>query len=619
MNQYKVDVCELDENSETIEQPDDINIKLKPHQLTLLYKCIDFENNRIKLRNYKSIRDKYTNLQDNDYIKTHVGILGDKVGSGKSYVVLALIMKNKDINYSQIETFGHNKVFLNISTQVENYKTNLLIVPHNLFYQWSTYITNIVSEDKLKYKLIGQKKKLQEFISDAKKLNNYDLILVTDTHFKQITNIINLNNIKINRVIFDEIDSLKIPNNKSISCKFCWFLTASYGNLLYPKGFQYYDTRVDMVVKKATGLSNKGYIKDLFISIMKERYKDFSNLLVIKNKDEYVDKSFNIPEPNQYIIECKDPIETTLLNGIVDKNIINCLNADNDKGAISLFDSKQKKTEDNIINIVIQKYLLDISNIHVQIEATNQIVYSNDEIINTEERTQRVNRLNIKKQRLEDKIADIKNRIKNNKLCSICFDDDITDKSLVKCCSNIFCFKCINLWLASKNSCPLCKTQLTTEDLYLIQNKEEIPNCENIIIDESIPNKEFDKLKNLEILLKNREEKSKFLIFSEFDISFDRILKILKKNKMKYSFLKGNKYMIQNIINDFKTNDLDILLINIYNYGSGMNLECATDIVMFHKFDKNIEQQVIGRGQRFGRKNSLNIHYLLNKNEISII
>ena len=50
---------------------------------------------------------------------------------------------------------------------------------------------------------------------------------------------------------------------------------------------------------------------------MKERYKDFSNLLVIKNKDSFVDKSFNIPEPNQYIIECKDPIETKLLNGIV--------------------------------------------------------------------------------------------------------------------------------------------------------------------------------------------------------------------------------------------------------------------------------------------------------------
>ena len=158
---------------------------------------------------------------------------------------------------------------------------------------------------------------------------------------------------------------------------------------------------------------------------------------------------------------------------------------------------------------------------------------------------------------------------------------------------------------------------MDTEDLYLIRDTEDLEIEE--IIDETITNKEFDKLKNFEILLKNREEKSKFLIFSEFDISFDKIIKILKKNNIKYSFLKGNKYMIQNIINNFKTGELDILLINIYNYGSGMNLECASDIVMFHKFDKSIEHQVIGRGQRFGRKNSLNIHYLLNENEVSII
>ena len=40
---------------------------------------------------------------------------------------------------------------------------------------------------------------------------------------------------------------------------------------------------------------------------------------------------------------------------------------------------------------------------------------------------------------------------------------------------------------------------------------------------------------------------------------------------------------------------------------------------MFHKFDANIENQVIGRAQRFGRKESLNIHYLLNQNEIAQI
>ena len=86
-----------------------------------------------------------------------------------------------------------------------------------------------------------------------------------------------------------------------------------------------------------------------------------------------------------------------------------------------------------------------------------------------------------------------------------------------------------------------------------------------------------------------------------------------------FSDLKGNKHRIQNTINDYKNGFIKVLLVNIYNYGSGLNLECSTDIIMFHKFDKLIESQVIGRAQRCGRKTSLNIHYLLNENEISII
>ena len=613
---YNIGVDELDETSKTIEQPLNIKIKLKPHQRTLLKNCIEFENNRIKLKDYPKICNKYPQLQDNDYIKTHIGILGDKVGSGKSYVILSLIICNKNINYSQIETFGFNKIFLNISTQIESYKTNLLVIPHNLFFQWSDYIKNI--SDDIIYKLIKHKKHLDEFIKDAKRLNNYDLILITDFHYKQISNIINLNNIKINRVIFDEIDSLKIPNNKNIPCKFYWFLTASYGNLLYPIGNEYYDDRIDKVIKKANGLTNKGYIRDLFINITYKRYKRFAHILVLKNNDNYIDKSYNIPEPNQYIIECKDPIETKLLNGIVDKNIINCLNADNTKGAIALFNPKQKKTKENIINIVIEKYISDISNINVQIEATNQLIYDNNDVNrNLHEREIRVNKLVEKKKNYENKIADIKTRILNTKICCICYDETIENKSLVKCCSNTFCFECINFWLAKNNSCPLCKETLNHKDLFLIQ--DNVIEQENIVINDDMPNKEFDKLKNLEILLKNSNKDSKFLLFSSSDFSFERITEILNNLNIQYSDLKGNKHRIQNIINDYKEGFIKVLLVNIYNYGSGLNLECSTDIIMFHKFDKLIESQVIGRAQRCGRNAPLNIHYLLNENEISII
>ena len=616
LNNYSINVNELNETSNTITQPDIINIKLKPHQLTLLRSCIDFENNRIKLNNYDKIKNKYPELKENDYIKSSVGIIGDKVGSGKSYVVLALILCNKEINSSQIESYGLNKIFINISTQVDTYKTNLLVVPHNLFYQWSKYIKNITKSKDFNYKLVCRSNELREFINDAKKLDNYDLILLTDTNFKKLSNLIILNNIKINRVIFDEIDSLNIPNNKNISCKFYWFITASYGNLLYPKGYYYYNEELNICIRHANGLSNKGYIKDLFNNIYYFMSKDLSSILVLKNSDRFVDKSFDIPDPIQHIIKCKEPIYTTLLNGVVDKNIINCLNANNYKGAIALFNSKQKVTEKNIIDIVIEKFASEINNLDIQKNAINQMIFNNDEIINNEERKTRISRLDEKIENINIKINNIKERINNNNICNICYDEIENNKLIVKCCSNIFCFKCINLWLSEKAECPLCKTKLNKDDLYLIQKEENIKEFNNIILDENKINENFDKLKNLEILLKNRKEKSKYLIFSEYDITFDKIMTILNKNKIKYSFLKGNKYIIEKLLNEYRNDDLDILLVNINNYGSGLNLENTTDIVMFHNFEANIEKQVIGRAQRVGRKNSLNIYYLLNNNEI---
>jgi SWI/SNF-related matrix-associated actin-dependent regulator of chromatin subfamily A3 len=243
------------------------------------------------------------------------------------------------------------------------------------------------------------------------------------------------------------------------------------------------------------------------------------------------------------------------------------------------------------------------------------MVFNTNEELNNIERKNRIDRLENKKKDLNTKINDIKDRINKNNICSICYET-IDNKTLVKCCSNTFCFKCINLWLCQNASCPLCKNNLKEDQLYLIQDKEE--SIKNEIIDSNEMNKEFDKLQNLEILLRNKKKGSKYLIFSEYDISFERIISIIN-NDYKYSYLKGNKYIIQKILKEYKEGDLDILLVNIHNYGSGLNLENTTDIIMFHKFDANIEEQVIGRAQRFGREDSLNIYYLLNQNEISNI
>ena len=67
----------------------------------------------------------------------------------------------------------------------------------------------------------------------------------------------------------------------------------------------------------------------------------------------------------------------------------------------------------------------------------------------------------------------------------------------------------------------------------------------------------------------------------------------------------------------YKNGSLNILLLNSNNFGTGLNLEMTTDIIFYHKMKKDIEQQVIGRAQRFGRPNKLNVHFLYYDNELT--
>ena len=64
-----------------------------------------------------------------------------------------------------------------------------------------------------------------------------------------------------------------------------------------------------------------------------------------------------------------------------------------------------------------------------------------------------------------------------------------------------------------------------------------------------------------------------------------------------------------------KTSTLKCILLNAMNYGSGLNIPEATDIIIYHKLTKELETQVIGRAQRFGRVGALHIHYLQHDGE----
>ena len=50
--------------------------------------------------------------------------------------------------------------------------------------------------------------------------------------------------------------------------------------------------------------------------------------------------------------------------------------------------------------------------------------------------------------------------------------------------------------------------------------------------------------------------------------------------------------------------------------GAGLNIECATHVVMFHRMSSELENQIIGRAMRLGRKQPLDVVHLLHENEL---
>jgi hypothetical protein len=77
----------------------------------------------------------------------------------------------------------------------------------------------------------------------------------------------------------------------------------------------------------------------------------------------------------------------------------------------------------------------------------------------------------------------------------------------------------------------------------------------------------------------------------------------------------GNVAAVERAITNYKTKDVQVLLLNSMLEGCGMNLENTTHLLFMHATRPRLVEQVVGRAQRYGRKGALNIIGLFNNHE----
>lgn len=618
---FDINIDELEESNEVAVQPSRAKIQLKQHQLTLLARCIAFEKNNIRMDSVPSLSHLQT-WQPEDYIRTRIGIIGDKAGSGKSYVVLSLLLENDNIQDDRIlRTYGCNRVIMCTRDVTKQSPASMLVIPHNMCAQWDGYIKAFMPSD-FKYYMVNNSKSTHAL--HEINIDDYGLFVVTCTCYNRVAQILWSKSRKFKRLIFDEIDNANLPSCMQIDASFTWFVTASFGNLLHPRGHSGWDYSMNKYVWHATGLKNSGFVKNIFIDLYNQVARDYVKVLVIKNSDAYVMRSIEIPPSVSNFVLCRTPATIHLLHGVVDNGIIESLNAGDITSALAQVSSNNKNTEENIVAAILDKFQRSAHSLESRIAFATTApadTYESDV-----ERETEIARLRKRMSDVAHRMASIKERICKSDMCCICYDD-IEHKTITQCCSNSYCFKCISLWLArARNSvCPLCKTSITSKDLMVVHDHQHEDDVGGGGTPSNTLSDINDKNKNLEFILKNRmaEEAShvqnrcaKFLIFASYENTFSTIVSVLDKVGISYAFLKGNHDVVKNIVKRYKEGQLDVLLVNTRNYGSGLNLENTSDIIMFHKFDNEIEKQVIGRANRMGRTTPLKVWYLLYENEM---
>jgi len=594
----------LDSESPKLDKSSNILIPLKEHQKTTLYSANFLESNDIS--------------HNGSRISSKLGIIADNVGSGKSLSILSVIDQNPYLSFKERCVGNTSGGLLNIfKIEHKNYvHTNILVVPHSLVKQWIKYIVDFTS---MSYSVINTKKTLEAVKDNYKLLDNKHITLVISTKYKEFSTFMIGSKLSVSRLIFDEADSINIPACREIDAAFYWFITSSYEKLQNPYGIRKYMNAEGVTTTTYSysegftklilidGINNTGFIKSTFAELNKE----YLNLLYIINNPEFVKQSFQLPDPIINILECQDPYEYSILKGIVGENILSRINAGDISGAIENI-SCIKVTEHNLIGLVTDDMKIKLDNLNIIYDSKTKLTYSSAS-------AKKEALSNIKEQigKLEEQIKSITARLTDDTKCTICYDT-ITNKSIAKCCSHPFCFECITGWLAhleNNPSCPFCRKKITQNDLVVVSNTESEPKkC-------TIPK----KIECFKDILSNisKNVNNKLLIFSEYDGSFEQCKDIISSNSNnRFSKLVGTQNTINSHIDRFKLPNedpasLNILLLNSRYFGSGLNLENTTDVIIYHSMSNSMNKQIIGRAQRPGRTEPLNIWRMCHQNEVS--
>jgi SNF2 family DNA or RNA helicase len=537
-------------------QPKNVNKILFKHQLASIYQMETLE--REKVVEY-----------EHGIKETQLGFNADITGYGKTLSMIGLIARDKmewdlDIPFVK-EVVNTESAGLILIRKVERYDklpTTLILVSTSIVSQWEQEL----GHTNLKVKVIDSRKDVDNVV-----VENYDVIIVTVSMFNNLA--MSYSRYAWKRFIFDEPGHVRVSGMKEIQAGFYWLVTAT------PED-------INLQHRNCRGSFMKKIIGDEWCKIEEQ----FSGM-ILRNDLNFVHTSFNTPPTYHHYHMCVQPV-LRAISGMVNNKIHTMIAAGNIEGAIAALGGK--KTE-NIVELVKREMLEKLSKIQADIIIYRDIKKEDKKLENaTSEEDiikKHIAQLDI---RFETMLKDV---------CSIC-TEKLKTPIMEPSCQNLFCGECLLTWLQQKQSCPLCRANVDTTELVYLSSQEGI--------EAETPK---DKEKNItplekviELLKSNKD--GKFIIFSVYDETFNPICRRLKEEAITFAVVIGNRKSREKSIESFKNGNTQVIFLNSNFNGAGINLQEATDIILYHEMQPTSQNQIIGRANRIGRLKPLHVHHL---------
>lgn len=603
-----------------------IRIPLHRHQLSVLNAMGELEK--------KSIKGIKIN---NSLLYTSYGILGDSVGAGKSLMVLAHIASLKGAAVAagdpidrsvSLESRGPSSTLFSI--KVESFSdcsegNAIIIVPHTLFRQWANYIKD---QTTLKAVCIDRRKvfKGETFLQDVLAA---DVVLISNTFYKEFSLFQRHNAIYWRRAYIDEIDTISITNGYPLpSARFTWYITASWMNvifatrntylrksalqdLIYTDGAPFECLKPYFDIEKDT---NHPYVYTRFPFAS---FNAFSNIIsfyhthrgrvLIKCADDYVRQSIQLPPLHRRLVICRPPPAHSIVAGAINQDIQEMLHGGDLSGAMAALGVKSDTTT-NLVEAVTQNLQKELERLEKTYEFKESLEYSS-----ASAKKAALESLKEKIDQKRQSLKELRDRIESykNDACPICYDEP-AERLLTPCCSRMFCAQCILTCLVSSNACPMCREALAAKNLMRMMREEDAAGLNTIVAAAEKYEKKGDAL--LRILKENPT--GKFLIFSRYENPFEKMEVDIHDAGIRVKQVKGSMDSVAATLRQFEAGKIQCLLLSSRYAGCGLNITAASHVVLMHAMTHAEEKQILGRAHRIGRTESLHMYKLIYETEM---